>query len=56
MPITDSEKAHRRALFKTHYDLENDHDMKGIMATPTRSKRCRFQQSKRIFTKLKEER
>jgi len=33
MPITDSEKARRRALLKTHYDVENSHDMKGIMAT-----------------------
>ena len=33
MPITDSEKTHRRALLKTHYDVENDHDMNGIMAT-----------------------
>ena len=33
MPITNSEKARRRALVKTHYDVENDHDMNGIMAT-----------------------
>ncbi len=33
MPITDSEKARRRALLKTHYDVENSHDMDGIMAT-----------------------
>ena len=33
MPITDSEKTRRRALLKTHYDAENDHDMNGIMAT-----------------------
>ena len=33
MPITDSEKARRRALLKTHYDVENGHDMNGIMAT-----------------------
>ena len=33
MPITDSEKARRRALLKTHYDVENAHDMDGIMAT-----------------------
>ncbi len=33
MPITDSEKARRRALLKTHYDVENSHDMNGIMAT-----------------------
>ncbi len=33
MPITDSEKARRRALFKIHYDVENSHDMNGIMAT-----------------------
>ena len=33
MPITDSEKTRRRALLKTHYDVENDHDLNGIMAT-----------------------
>ena len=33
MPITDSEKARRRALLKTHYDVENDHDINGILAT-----------------------
>ena len=33
MPITDSEKARRRALLKTHYEVENDHDINGIMAT-----------------------
>jgi len=33
MPITDREKTRRRALLKTHYDVENDHDMNGIMAT-----------------------
>ncbi len=33
MPITDSEKTRRRALLKTHYDVENDHYMNGIMAT-----------------------
>ncbi len=33
MPISDSEKTRRRALLKTHYDVENDHDMGGIMAT-----------------------
>ncbi len=33
MTITDNEKARRRALLKAHYDVENDHDMKGIMAT-----------------------
>ena len=33
MPITDREKARRRALLKTHYDVENDHDMNGIMET-----------------------
>ena len=33
MPITDSEKNRRRALLKTHYDVENDHDINGIMAT-----------------------
>ena len=33
MSITDSEKARRRALLQTHYDVENSHDMNGIMAT-----------------------
>ena len=33
MFITDSEKNRRRALLKTHYDVENDHDINGIMAT-----------------------
>ena len=33
MPITDTEKTRRRALLKTHYDVENDHDINGIMAT-----------------------
>ncbi len=33
MPITNSEKTRRRALLKTHYDVENSHDMNGIMAT-----------------------
>ncbi len=33
MPITDGEKARRRALLKTHHDAENSHDMEGIMAT-----------------------
>ena len=33
MSITDSEKTRRRALLKTHYDVENSHDMNGIMAT-----------------------
>ncbi len=33
MTITDSEKARRRSLLKTHYDAENKHDMDGIMAT-----------------------
>ncbi len=33
MPTTDSEKARRRALLKTHYDAENSHDLDGIMAT-----------------------
>ncbi len=33
MPITDSEKARRRGLLKTHYDVENSHDMSAIMAT-----------------------
>ena len=33
MPITDSEKTRRSALLKAHYDVENDHDMDGILAT-----------------------
>ncbi len=33
MSTTDSEKARRRALLKTHYDVENSHDIDGIMAT-----------------------
>ena len=33
MPITDSEKAQRRGLLKAHFDFENSHDMKAIMAT-----------------------
>ena len=33
MPIRDSEKTRRRALLKAHCDVENDHDIKGIMAT-----------------------
>ena len=33
MPITDSEKARRRGLLKAHFDFENSHDMKAIMAT-----------------------
>ena len=33
MSITDSEKTRRRALLQTHYDVENGHDMNGIMAT-----------------------
>ena len=33
MPITDSEKTRRRALLKIHYDVENGHDMNGIIAT-----------------------
>jgi len=33
MPITNGEKARRRALLKTHYDVENGHDMNGIMET-----------------------
>ncbi len=33
MPITDSEKDRRRTLLKTHYDVENSHDIDGIMAT-----------------------
>ncbi len=33
MPIANIEKARRRALLKTHYDVENSHDIDGIMAT-----------------------
>ena len=33
MPITDSEKTRHRALLKTHYTVENDHNMNEIMAT-----------------------
>ncbi len=33
MPITDSERTRRRALLKTHYDVENGHDINGIMET-----------------------
>ncbi len=33
MPITDSEKARRSALLEAHYDVENSHDIDGIMAT-----------------------
>ena len=33
MPITNSEKARRSALLETHYDVENSHDVEGIMAT-----------------------
>ena len=33
MTITDKEKTRRRALLKTHYDTENNHDMNGIMDT-----------------------
>ncbi len=33
MHVTDGEKTRRGALLKTHYDVENDHDMNGIMAT-----------------------
>ena len=33
MPINDTEKARRKALLKTHYDVENNHDINGIMAT-----------------------
>ncbi len=33
MTITDSEKTRRRALLKTHYDVENNHDINAIMAT-----------------------
>ncbi len=32
MPITDSEKARRSALLEAHYDVENSHDMDGILA------------------------
>ena len=33
MPVSENEKARRKALLKTHYDVENGHDMNGIMAT-----------------------
>ena len=33
MTITESEKARRKELLKSHYDVENDHDMNGIMET-----------------------
>ncbi len=33
MPIANIEKARRRTLLKTHYDVENSLDMDGIMAT-----------------------
>ncbi len=33
MPITDSEKTRRRALLNTHYDVENNNDIIGIMAS-----------------------
>ena len=33
MSIANIEKARRRALLKTHYDVENSHDIDGIMAT-----------------------
>ncbi len=33
MPISENEKARRRALLKNHYDVENDHDINCIMAT-----------------------
>ena len=33
MPITDSEKARRSRLLRAHYDVENSHDISGIMAT-----------------------
>lgn len=33
MPITDSEKTRRNALLEAHYDVENNHDIDGIMAT-----------------------
>ena len=33
MPIDDAERERRRALLHAHYDVENDHDLDGIMAT-----------------------
>ncbi len=33
MLVTDSEKTRRKALLKTHYDVEHAHDIIGIMAT-----------------------
>lgn len=33
MRISSEEKARRKALLKSHYDAENDHDMDAIMAT-----------------------
>ena len=33
MPIDDMERERRRALLHAHYDVENGHDLDGIMAT-----------------------
>jgi SnoaL-like domain len=33
MPIDDEERERRRALLHAHYDVENDHNLRGIMAT-----------------------
>ena len=33
MPIDNTEKERRRALVKAHYEVENNHDMDGIVAT-----------------------
>ena len=33
MPINDTEKARRRTLLQTHYEVENGHDINAIMET-----------------------
>jgi len=33
MPVSDTEKARRSALLRHHYEVENNHDIDGIMAT-----------------------
>ncbi|CDO58732.1 hypothetical protein BN1012_Phect518 [Candidatus Phaeomarinobacter ectocarpi] len=33
MTVSDTEKARRSALLKHHYEVENNHDIDGIMAT-----------------------
>jgi hypothetical protein len=33
MPIDDRERERRRALLRIHYDVENRHDLDGIMRT-----------------------